>query len=465
MRSLWPKAALAAASLVVLAAAPAQYLGRQQDDLLYLVSAQALLQGHYRLFTAVGAPPLTMITPGFPLLLAPVTALFGERHAAHQAFCALVLAGLPWAWWLWLKRRLPEGDAALVAAAAALSPLCLSQAGAVMSEPFYAALAVAFLLAIEERRLRRAGWLWLALTQVRPAGLSLLPALLAGARGWRERARLLLPGAAAALLWSLWSWSVSGEVQELQELRQSYAGQGWLHPARVMLDNLRFYLEAWGGCYLPAPLWAAAPFLGAALMAAAAYGCRLAWKRPQSRPAVLMLAGAAAMHAVWAWQYERYLLPVLPWLLWAVAEAAGKRATLLLCVLLALQGASHSWRWALRPSPFAEPELGRTYAWLRSSTEPEEAVASAVPVRDGFYAVRPASPLPDEERPEVFARRLKARGVRWVLWQERLEVGLSTGKSAAIQGRLDRARANLEAGPFRAAFEDRKEGTRVYELR
>lgn len=423
----------------MLAAAPAQYLGRQQDDLLYLISAQALAQGHYRLFTVAGAPPLTMITPGFPLLLLPVTLLFGERHAAHQAYAALALAALPWALWLWLRRRLDEETSALVAALAATSPIALSQAGTVMSEPFYALIMVALLLAVEKGR-RSAGWLWLLLTQVRPAGVSAAAAL---------KPRWWWPAAGGALLWSAWSFWVSGEVQELQELRLSYAGQGWAFPFFVAWDNARFYAAAWGGCYTP---WLAAP-LGAGLLALAAKGAR--------GPAGLMLAGAGLMHLAWAWQYERYLLPLLPWLLWGVAEALGRRAKPVLAAALLAQTGLHTWRWTLRPSPFAEPELRGAYDWLRTNTAPTDVIASALPVRDGYWSVRPASPLPDAETEAEFTRRLKKRGARWVLWQGKLDVGLSSARAAAIARRLERAQAHL-AGRRKAWSDD---SAVIYELR
>jgi hypothetical protein len=442
--SLWPRVLLAAASLTVLASAPAQYLGRQQDDLLYIIGSQALLQGHYRLFTLVGAPPLTMITPGFPLLLLPVTLLGGENLAAHQVFSALALAALPWAFFLWLKERLDEGVSALVSALAVTSPVMLSQAGTVMSEPFYTLIAVALLLALEKRQ-ELAGWGYLFLTQVRPAGLSAAGAL---------KPRLWLPAAGGALAWSLWSFAVSGEVQELQEIRLSFAGQGWSFPFQVAFDNIVFYLSAWGGSYTP---WL--PFLaGLGLAALAARGC---WKK--KGPAAFMLAGAALMHLFWAWQYERYLIPLLPWLLWGAAEALGRRAKPVLFGLLLLQTGLHTWRWALRPSPYSQPELAAAYTWLRANTQQRDALASALPVRDGYWSVRPASPLPDAESAEDFAARLKKRGVRWVLWQAKLDVGLSSARSAAIGRLLERAKTHLDTKKFRLAYQD--DESRIYYVR
>lgn len=462
-----PYLALGAASLALLCAAPAQYLGRQQDDLLYIISSHALASGGYRLFTSPANPPLVMVTPGFPALLLPVTWLAGEWYAAYQLLCALILAAVPWALWAWLRRRLDGATALLAALVFATSPLVLSQAGTVMTEGLYTGLVAALLFLIEEGHARRAGGLLLLITQVRPAGLSLLPGALAKPlreRDWSRVLRLAAPTALGALAWSLWSWSVSGEVQELAELRLSYDGHPWLHPAAVALDNLRFYLAAWGGCSLPTSWAAAAPFVGALLAGLCLAGAWRRLRRGLWDPPVLMLAGGLLMHAFWAWQYERYLIPLLPWLLWLLAEALGRFARPVLAVLLAGQVLFHAPRWLAGASPLREPELRETYAWLESHLGPADALASPLYVRDGFHAKRPAAALPDAPDAETFASTLRARRVRAVLWEERLDVGLSMEKTAAVRLLLDRARAHLErAELFRLVYDNPREGSRVYE--
>ncbi len=462
-----PCLALGAASLAILCAAPAQYLGRQQDDLLYIISSHALASGGYRLFTSPANPPLVMITPGFPALLLPVTWLAGEWYAAYQLLCALLLAAVPWVLWAWLRRRLEATTALLACLVFATSPLVLSQAGTVMTEGLYTGLVVALLFLVEKGRARHAGGLLLLITQVRPAGLSLLPGALAKPlreRDWTRVMRLAAPTAFGLAAWSLWSWSVSGEVQELEELRLSYRGHPWLHPAAVAADNLRFYLASWGGCSLPASWTAAAPPVGAFLAGVTLAGAWRRLRRGLWDPPVLMLAGGVLMHAFWAWQYERYLIPLLPWLLWLLSEGLGRFARPALALLLAGQVAFHAPRWTLGNPAFREPELKETYAWLATRLKPAEALASPLYVRDGFHAARPAAALPDAPDPETFARALRARNVRAVLWEERLDVGLSAEKTAAVRRLLDRARSHLERPDlFRLVYDNPREGARVYE--
>lgn len=463
-------AALTAASLLPLAAAPAQYLGRQQDDLLYLISSHALLSGGYRLFTSPGLPPLVMITPGFPVVLSPLTWLFGERHAAHEAFCALIQAGVPWLLWAWLRRRCRESVAVLIALLWASSPIVLSQAGAVMTESSYTALSVLLLMSLEQGRSSGLiGALLLALTQIRPAGLSLLPAALAPAlsrRRWREAARILAWPASGALLWSAWSLSVAGEVQEVKEFALAYHGHPWLYPLAVAWDNAGYYLSAWGGCYLPAALNAGGWIAGAALAALSLLGCRRLLEANKTEPAVWLLGGAALMHAFWAWQYERYLIPLLPWLLWAAAQALGRLARPTLAALLAAQVIFHSWIWTAGKSPWKTPELERTYAWLKSETLPSDVLASPLYVRDGYYALRASLPLPNKENSAEFSAALRRQRVRYVLWQSRIDVGLSTGKDASIQKQLDGVQRHLEnPALFRLLHEEISESARVYEVR
>ena len=108
-RSLPPRSifVLAACALLVLAFAPAQYFGRQQDDVMYLIGARALAMGRYCLLTSPGCPPLTMINPAWPALLAPL-AWLTERVGPFQAASALVLALVPVALWAWLIAAVPK---------------------------------------------------------------------------------------------------------------------------------------------------------------------------------------------------------------------------------------------------------------------------------------------------------------------------------------------------------------------
>jgi hypothetical protein len=470
-RLAWILAALTAASAAILLAAPSQYLGRQQDDLLYIIGSQSLAQGGYRLFTCIGQPPMVAVVPGFPILLLPVTWLCRGCLGAYQMFCALVLASLPWLIWWWCRRRLGELESVLVALLFATSPLVLCQSGTVMSEGSYAVLAVLFLIAAEAREWPAVGVLLLALAQLRLAGFSLLPAALWGPWRLRERRAICwsaLPAVLAALLWFAWSHAASqgaGEFHEL-ELRSSYQGHSWLHVLAVAYDNARYYLAEWGGSFLPLRWSRSAGLAGAALAALALRGAWLLRREEPARPAVLMLGGAIALHAFWPWQYDRYLIPLLPWMIWLLAAGAGARARWLLGFLLVLQLSFHTARWTSGVEAWRQPELSRTYAWLQGHTGPADALSSALNVRDGFLCSRPSLPLPEATESGGFAEALRRFRVRRVLWQDGIDVGLSLRRTATVKRKLGRIRSYLEDGRwFRLVHAEPEERSRIYELR
>jgi hypothetical protein len=458
---------LTACALLVLAFAPAQYFGRQQDDLLYYFGARSLASGRYCLETSPGCPPLAMINPGWPLLLTPL-ALVTDRPAAFQAFAALLLALAPLAAWAWLRRRFDETTALLGAALIASSPLALAQAGVPMSEAPFLLVLLALLAATESRRAPAAGALGAFLLMLRTAGAAALPAALIPfllARRARAAAAAALPPLAAYALWSAWSWSRTRGVDKISLLAATYRGGAPLKLASVAAANARYYAAAWGSCFLPPRLagGAAALALGLALGAAALAGVVRALRRRRDDPAAWALLGFAVLHALWGWQYERYLVPLLPLLVWALAEACGRAAKPALAVLLVLQLGGQTLPRLGRPSPYAEPELARSYAWLAARPRPA-LLASAENVRDGWYAGLPSVPLPDEESAEGFAASLKKLRVAYVLREDAIDVGLGADAGSAARRGLERAFAHLDdARFFRKVHQEPDEGAEIYE--
>lgn len=467
---------LAACSVLILLCAPAQYFGRQHDDLLYFIAAQALSQGSYGLLTTPGFPPLVMLTPGFPLALLPLALIFGEWVPAYQAFSCLVLAASPWFVWAWLRRVIDPWEAWLIAMIFGTSPFVLAQAGTVMTEGAYTVLTILLLWAVERSGARpkpragRAGLLLLALTQLRPAGLSALPAAIARPfkeKRWKDAAWTLGPTLLGAAAWCLWSYAVSGQVQETAEFALSYRGQPLTHPLAVASDNARYYLTAWGSTILPAAWGSGGPALlaGTALGVLVLAGLRRRLADDVADPAALLLVGAILMHAIWAWQYERYLICLLPWLLLAVATALKRGARPVLAAMLALQCVFHSHRF-LKTSAWSYPELARTYERVRPGPgSPPGLLASPLYVRDGYYTGRPSVPLPSAADPEGFARTLRKRRVAVVLWQGDIDIGLSMDGSANLRRELERAGRHLsDRRFFKLLYDDPVEKSKVYGL-
>lgn len=434
---------------------------------MFVIGARALTSGRYCVLTSPGCPALTSIDPGWAWMLAPLAALT-ENPAPFQVLSALLLALAPAGVWLWLRRRADGRVALLAAALFASCPLVLEQSGVVMSEVPFVLLLLGALAASESGLPAAAGGLNALLLLTRTAGLAALPGLLLPfARKPRRAALAAVPPALAAAGWWAWCLSKRGTVGKFDLLPSTYAGRAVLKPFAVALANLPFYLKTAGGCFLPPGLagGALAALLGAALAAAALRGLVLVLRRRRDDPAAWALAGSALLLSVWGWQYERYLLPLLPLLLWALAEGLGRAAKPALAVLLLLQLGLQTLPRLFRPSPWAEPELSRTYDWLKTRPRPA-LLASAEPVRDGWWSDLPAVSLPPARDAAALAAALKARRVSLVLRVDGQDYGLEADPGAALRRRVEDAYAALDdARLFRKVHEEPGERATVYEAR
>ncbi len=424
------------------------YFGHQQDDVLYVIGARALAMGRYCLLTDPACPPLTMINPAWPAFLAPLSWLT-DKTGPFQAVSALVLAAVPIALWAWLRRRSGETTALLAAGLFASSPHVLAQSGAVMSEAPFTLALLAMLAAAEAGRALPAGLAAAALLLTRTAGLASLLALapFLKKRSPREIARAFLPPLIGFGAWSLWSWSAIGSVDKFSMFSFTYGADPLAKLTRVALANARFYATDLGGCFTP-PQLAASPlavFIGAAIAAAALRGTALALRRRPDDPAALALLGMSAMLAVWGWQYNRYLLPLLPLLLWAAAEGLGRFAPRALAVLLLLQLGMQTLPRLGRPGAFAQPQLVNTYAWLAAlPADRPHVLVSGVPVRDGWLAGLPSRSFPISASDEDFAAILKAWRVTHILRVEGQNYGLEADPEASPRRRLEKNYLRLQ---------------------
>ena len=169
------------------------------------------------------------------------------------------------------------------------------------------------------------------------------------------------------------------------------------------------------------------------------------------------------MLGAWGWQYERYMIPLLPLLLWAVAEGLGRAAKPALAALLVLQLLMQTVPRLGRPSPWAEPELAKTYAWLSSRPGPNLLV-SGEPVRDGWHARMPNRSFPVVERDEDFAAELKRLRVTLILRVEGQNYGLEADPAALPRRQVERAYRRLEDKRFfRKLHDEPSERAAVYE--
>jgi len=491
---------IAGCAVVQLLCLPGHYLGWAHDDVIYALAARSLLGGAYTLGISPGLPPLTEMTPGWPLLLAPAALVSADSPAGYQLWSWLWLVLCDVLVWLWLRRRLEAGTAAAAAALFALNPLVLSRSGVVMSEVPFLAVMLALLLRLESRAGLRGwqsglglGFAWL----VRPGALPLLPAVWGWylwKRRYREAAYSAAVAAAVVLLWKAWVGLAGRSIAEISELAMTLPGQGASGLAGTALWNVSHALTLWGRSALP---WAAPPastsalcvgtvlaFLAAAGLAPFAFralvvllsrGPRGDIRRGDGsgrryETAVVYLAGGILMHAVWPWWYERYLVSFLPFLIWGLASLAAARlprrwaaAALAAAVLLPLP--AQGTRLMRGDRARQRPELMRTYAWIRANTPAYALLTSPFYARDAFYTGRPSVPLPvraAESAAGDLAGRLRRARVGYLLWQDIPDLGSSLGPRFVWTRRLRRLEAELAAAGLTRVFTDEVEGAVVY---
>ena len=350
------------------------------DNTEFVTLARALANGDGLTYTNLPEPrPATKYPFGFPLMLAPMAALFdgwagpGSGIPDWVAMKWLVVvtfaAGMAA---LYLLARQVAGDmaAAATTALAVTNPLTVSYGHQVMSEvPFLAPSLLA--LWCLHRGLEKAGWrdnrwLWagvaaaIAAYYVRSVGLVLIGApiaLLVLRRDWQRAAFVGGVSFAALLPWSLRNSAAGGGsvyLKQLVQVNPYFPDRGLLDAAGLwerITGHLQFYL-AQG---LTATLWPSFEATGAAITPASVAMLALlggfAWRSVQQRQHLLLLIYSTFFLGtvlLWPWPGDRFILPLVPVLLlagvitvadgvaWLRSKGAGPTAVVLAAVLFGL---------------------------------------------------------------------------------------------------------------------------------
>lgn len=381
---------MAALAAFYLLALNAYYVGFFNDDAFFIIGARSLLEGRYAALNHPGLAPLVNYTPGYPLLLAPVTALFPSSLRALQLLSvAMTMAALGLQRRVFSEELKDKKTAFLLLALSAVNPLTVSLSGTVLSDvPLLLACALVWHLS---RRFWTKGdlrtWIVISLLAgyaalIRPQGAALALALSA-ALAWERRWKLAALPAAALVLFAgpflLRNFLLTGRgLMYFSELSAPYerAGAGEL-PATV-LSNAWFYLRA----IFVTNLFRWPRFLGGGLDALTVLGGlgAVVWALKNERRsgfwrfAGLFLGIYLAGHLAWSKQAERYILPVMPLALLMLGKgllALNKRAAYGATALVLLL-----WTAPLtniyRASLFLETPLNtpprKTIAWIEENT-------------------------------------------------------------------------------------------------
>jgi hypothetical protein len=312
---------------------------------------------------------------------------------------------------------------------------------------------------------------------IRPAALPLWGAVWISLAFQKRRRDLwgavLIPVAGFAL-WSLWARS-GGGVQEAKELPLLAGvfreGRG----LELVTANLRQFMETWGRTLLPLP-WARntvlATLAGSGIAAVAVWGTGRRLRADRADAVSWFLIGSLAMHALWPWWYERYLVALLPFLLGAVAAGlspalkARPRATAVAAgIVLGAAFFSQNIPLPRRGEAGRAPTLKNTYAWIQSNTTPADGFASALYARDLLWTGRVFQPLGTSAAAEDLAASLKKRRARFVLWERQVDFGLTREDNALARGLASTASALDDTARFRPVHTEAAERTTIYEVR
>ncbi|MBI4395681.1 MAG: hypothetical protein HY548_01205 [Elusimicrobia bacterium] len=467
---------LVAMGFIQLLALPNGFVGKEHDDALYLLAAEALRNGHYHLWFLPGGVPITQTTPGFPLLLLP--AVFGLKDAfsLYPIYVWGLLAACNAAVWLWFRRRFPWGISWAATALFAMNPLVLSRSGVVMPEAPFLLAALILFLCWDRWPAWATGIGILFCYLIRPAGLPLAAAFAAACMARKKRRDTLVVLSVTLLgigAWMAWTRQAGG-MQEANELLGSYGGGQWTGLGKIAVINFKKLVETWGATFLPMDLTGGrAPMIvGGALLILATAGLVKSIPRIITAPEDSFIAITLVMHLFWPWWFDRYLLPLLPFLILKALQgvparwpgAFPRRTGAVLALLVLFQFFAQGRFWLKKDPAEGRPTLADTYSWIRSNTSPADIFASPFYARDLLYADRLFLPLPPSPG-NVFHRELARRKVRFVLWEDVSDVGLSMGENAPVLAELRRVENRLsDPARFRPVHVDGNRAGTLYEV-
>ena len=378
-------------------------VGLFHDDGVYVVTAKALAEGQgYRIISIPGAPPQTKYPILFPWLLSLVWRAF-PAFPANLPMLRAVPVGACGLWlcasWALLRRLGASANAASVALLLTIAaPLVLFLSTALLSETLFAALFTTALLVLTE--LERGGKddRVLGLCAGLLVGASLLtrtagaPAGVAAGLAFMLQRRWMTGFLFATGLmlfaapWWLWV-SRYGSEPILDPFYSAASYQSWnlvfnyAWPEKLAVLGFNVVFASEFGQF-----WGLNPahWLGI-LVALVTSGClvRGLWRNRRSI-VVLMIVVYLATVLLWVFPPQRFLVPVLPVLIWFGYVGANQRwpaaaalATLLLVsttpqVLALARGArATGTTWYSAAQLLDWRALERQYDWIKAETMPD----------------------------------------------------------------------------------------------
>jgi hypothetical protein len=399
---------IAAGTLYLLAVDP--MLDLNGDSPRFVMLARSLQSGNgYTEHFAPNDYPETQIPYLYPLMLMPIVALDGpEAYGAFKVVSVLCALLALCSMWFWMSQWTGREDARWIVIVAAFLVEMQKLGTSIATEaPFLAAsfACAGFIERATRKESGRRDWvlatLFLGISfHLRAAGWSLL-ATLCIVLLLRKGVRAALAGAAAGLLvcspWLLrvirFGFAYSDEFQQntggMFAFFYRFVYNAAADVAKALPD---LFLSPVFQRYIPFEPWF---FVKAGV--GALVGCLMAWgcwrffgsrreevTRPTSIYFVIYLVGALS----WTVHGDRYLLPILPVLLWLLLAGSGKLKPYTIAILLAVGVTGCVWTAYLARTGYRSPEEAGFIAaanWIRQNAAGTDRVMSRYPTWIGTY--------------------------------------------------------------------------------
>ncbi|MFA5857762.1 MAG: tetratricopeptide repeat protein [Elusimicrobiota bacterium] len=144
---------LAISAAVYLLCANATVVGQYEDDAIYILSATSLIRdGNYNVQPAADVKYRIGQPPGLPIILAPVTLIFGKKYVLYKILPLLfMLAGIAVCYRYFIAAGTGTVTAGWLALLLALHPLIVQYATVVMTESIYLFLSITVLLMLQKK--------------------------------------------------------------------------------------------------------------------------------------------------------------------------------------------------------------------------------------------------------------------------------------------------------------------------
>jgi len=475
------------AASVYAALAPRFYVGYFGDDARDILAARSLLHGSYSDWQQPSHPPLNFPLPGFPLLLAPWTALLVRALGWLRLIPILSTLGS-----LFFLRKLFEPHFSTSAAFSAcmalfaFNPATLAYSTFVISDASYLFfMAWVLVLYCDEPQPQTGGKKWLlggalaCVALLRPEGMILMLAIFMARlseRHWKSAVvALSLPGIGLGS-WFLRNVKATGTISGYSSLWAeafTFLRAGfwpWFSYEKELGQKL--FLDLILGISMPVVGSFQAALASVIVLLVIVVLARGIWRTAHVAEVPrwflvtsLYTCGHLLLHAVWPAADPHYLWPLLPFLLFFIVQGASRGMLWIMAALYLWQG-----MYALNAvfQKAATNQLpAKTLAWIATETPKDSYFLAPNASLITLYTGRCALALIRARNAEDFYGQLQHRGITHILVMPPrfLYLHQANGPSPEKAWWRIALTASLTPAKYAALYQDSTEQSLVYRVK